>query len=71
MKRILFANTEWYLYNFRRSLALKLRDAGFGPLLISPPGPYGERLRDLGLSWEPVPMALGGITPMQKLARAA
>ena len=24
MKIILFANTEWYLYNFRRSLALAL-----------------------------------------------
>ena len=28
MKIVLFANTEWYLYNFRRSLALALRDAG-------------------------------------------
>jgi hypothetical protein len=28
MKFVLFANTDWYLYNFRRSLALALRDAG-------------------------------------------
>lgn len=27
MKVILFANTDWYLWNFRRSLALALRDA--------------------------------------------
>ena len=55
MKAILFANTDWYLYNFRRSLALALKDAGHDVLLISPPGPYGEKLRALGLRWQPVP----------------
>ena len=48
MKVVLFANTEWYLYNFRRSLALALREAGHEVLLLSPPGPYGEKLRALG-----------------------
>jgi glycosyltransferase involved in cell wall biosynthesis len=56
MKAVLFANTDWYLYNFRRSLALSLRRAGYDVLLISPPGPYGDRLRKLGLRWEPLPM---------------
>src|SRR3546814_1390083 len=28
VKVVLFANTDWYLWNFRRSLALALRDAG-------------------------------------------
>lgn len=56
MKIILFANTEWYLYNFRRSLALALRASGHEVLLISPPGPYGEKLRALGLRWEALPM---------------
>ena len=56
MKIILFANTEWYLWNFRRSLALALRDAGYDVLLISPDGPYGEKLRSLGLRWQPVSM---------------
>lgn len=53
MKLILFANTDWYLYNFRRSLALALQEAGHELLLISPPGPYGEKLRELGLRWQP------------------
>ena len=35
MKVVLFANTEWYLYNFRRSLAFALRDAGHEVLLVS------------------------------------
>ena len=35
-KLILFANTDWYLYNFRRSLALAVQAAGHEVLLISP-----------------------------------
>ena len=67
MKVVLFANTEWYLYNFRRSLALALRDAGHEVLLISPPGPYGERLRALGLRWDPVPMNRRSLNPLREL----
>lgn len=65
-KVALFANTDWYLYNFRRSLALALRDAGFELLLISPPGAYGERLRELGLRWEPVPMDRRSLNPLRE-----
>jgi len=65
-KVVLFANTDWYLFNFRRSLALALRDAGFELLLLSPPGPYGERLRALGLRWEPVPMERRSLDPLRE-----
>ena len=57
MKIILFANTDWYLYNFRRTLALALRDSGHDVLLLSPPGSYSKKLIELGLRWKPVPMA--------------
>lgn len=67
MKVVLFANTDWYLYNFRRSLALVLRDSGYDPLLLSPPGPYGERLRSLGLRWQAVPMDRRSINPWREL----
>lgn len=66
MKIILFANTEWYLWNFRRSLALALRDAGHDVLLISPDGPYGEKLRSLGLYWQPVPMDRRSLNPLRE-----
>lgn len=65
-KIVLYANTEWYLYNFRRSLALALKAAGHELLLISPPGPYGERLRALGLRWEPVPMDRRSLNPLRE-----
>ena len=66
MKVVLFANTEWYLYNFRRSLALALRADGHDVLLLSPPGPYGERLRALGLRWESLPMDRRSLNPLRE-----
>ncbi|MBC7620704.1 MAG: glycosyltransferase family 4 protein [Candidatus Saccharibacteria bacterium] len=68
MKILLFANTEWYLYNFRRTLALALQDAGHEVLLLSPPGPYGEKLQALGLRWIPVPMARRSLNPFREMA---
>lgn len=68
MKFLLFANTDWYLLNFRQSLARALREAGHEVLLISPPGPYGEKLRELGYRWEPVPMARRSLNPLRELA---
>lgn len=67
-KAMLFANTEWYLYNFRRSLAAALRDAGYEVLLVSPPGPYGEKLRALGFRWIPAPMERRSLNPLRELA---
>jgi glycosyltransferase involved in cell wall biosynthesis len=67
MKVVLFANTDWYLYNFRRSLAQALRQSGYDVVLISPAGPYGDRLRDLGLRWEPVPMQRRSLNPIREL----
>ena len=66
MKIVLFANTEWYLWNFRRSLALALRDAGHEVLLISPDGPCGEKLRELGLRWQPLPMDRRSLNPLRE-----
>lgn len=66
-KVVLFANTDWYLYNFRRTLALALKEAGYEMLLISPPGRYGEKLRALGLRWEPLPMDRRSLNPFREL----
>jgi glycosyltransferase involved in cell wall biosynthesis len=50
-KAILVANTDWYLYNFRRSLAQFLKERGFEVLLVSPSGPYAPRLKESGFRW--------------------
>jgi glycosyltransferase involved in cell wall biosynthesis len=64
----LFANTDWYLYNFRRTLAAALREAGHDVLLISPPGPYGERLNALGFRWIAAPMTRRSLNPLREAA---
>lgn len=66
MKIVLYANTDWYLYNFRRSLALALRDEGHEVLLLSPSGPHGEKLREFGLRWQPVPMDRRSLNPLRE-----
>ncbi len=68
MKVILFANTEWYLYNFRRSLALALREGGHEVLLVSPPGPYGKKLQAMGFRWVAAPMERRSLNPLRELA---
>lgn len=67
-KVILFANTDWYLYNFRRSLALALQAAGYDVLLLSPAGEYGPRLRELGLRWRALPMQRRSLNPLRETA---
>lgn len=66
MKILLFANTDWYLYNFRRSLAIALREAGYDVLLVSPSGPYGAKLVELGFRWIPAPMHRRSLNPLRE-----
>lgn len=66
-KVVFFANTDWYLYNFNRVMAMAMRDAGYEMLLISPPGEYGEKFRELGLRWEPLPMDRRSLNPFREL----
>jgi len=71
-KIVLFANTDWYLYNFRRSLALAVQAAGHEVLLVSPPGEYGARFRELGLRWEPLPaMDRRSLNPLREMRALA
>ena len=67
MKVVLFANTDWYLFNFRLSLAYALRERGYELLLLSPPGDYGRRLVDLGFDWRPLPMKRQSLQPLSEL----
>ena len=67
MKVLLFANTAWYLYNFRRSLAASLRQEGYEVMLASPPDAYGEELIKLGFKWLPVPMLRRSVNPLREL----
>ncbi|MFU8831778.1 MAG: glycosyltransferase, partial [Wenzhouxiangella sp.] len=67
-KILLFANTDWYLYNFRLSLAKRLRNEGHDVVLVSPPGEYGPRLIEMGFRWIPVPFSTRSTNPLHELA---
>jgi glycosyltransferase involved in cell wall biosynthesis len=68
LKCILFANTDWYLFNFRRSLSAALREEGHEILLVSPPGLYGQELQSLGFRWVAAPMDRTSLNPFKELA---
>jgi hypothetical protein len=56
---LFFANTEWYLYNFRAALMCSAQEAGYDVSCVSPPGDYGARLREAGFDWEALPFERG------------
>ncbi len=66
-KIILFANTDWYLYNFRLALAERLRDEGWQVVLVSPPGEYGKRLQQQGFRWIALPFSIRSTNPFHEI----
>lgn len=68
MKALLFANTAWYLYNFRLALAEALRQRGHEVVLVSPPGEHSQKLEDAGFRWLPFPLSRKGTNPLQELS---
>ena len=66
-KVVLFANTDWYLYNFRLSLAEALKESGYDVLMISPSGSYGALLKSMGFSWRALPMDRRSLNPLREL----
>ena len=55
-KIIFFANTDWYLYNFRLDLIQRSKKAGYEVLCISPPGRFVQKLQEADVPWQPLPL---------------
>ena len=66
-KIILFANTDWYLYNFRLELAQAFQDQGNEVLLISPDGEFRSRIEAAGFEWKPISVSRRGMNPIREL----
>jgi glycosyltransferase involved in cell wall biosynthesis len=71
LKFIYFANTDWYLFNFRLPAARRLRELGHEVVLVSPPGPYVSRIESDGFRCVPLPMSRSGVNPFCELATVA
>lgn len=62
-----FANTDWYLYNFRLPLINELHNSSYELFLLSPPGPYGQKLKDLGFNWSPIDLDRGSLNIFKEI----
>jgi glycosyltransferase involved in cell wall biosynthesis len=67
MKILFFANTEWYLYNFRLPLAERVLAQGHEVVAVTPPGPYGAKLEAAGIRWIPLKMGRRSVNPLSEL----
>ncbi|WP_339138128.1 MAG: glycosyltransferase family 4 protein [Candidatus Electrothrix sp. GW3-4] len=67
MKIVFFANTDWYLYNFRLGLARSLRAQGAEVVMMSPHGEYGARIEAEGFRWISLPMNRRSLNPFQEI----
>jgi glycosyltransferase involved in cell wall biosynthesis len=67
-KILLFANTDWYLYNFRLSLATKLREQRNEVVLLSPPGDFQKHMQADGFQWISFPFSRQGVNPFRELS---
>ncbi|HEX9448466.1 MAG TPA: glycosyltransferase family 4 protein [Dongiaceae bacterium] len=67
MKMILFANTDWYLWNFRRELIEEIRRHNWEVVLVSPPGTYGQEFLTRGIRWIALDMQRNSANPLREL----
>lgn len=67
MKIALYANSDWFMYQFNRSLAFALKDAGHDVVLLTPPGEFHHHFAALGLRWLSVPMRRRSLNPVREV----
>ena len=67
VKIVLFANTDWYLYNYRMPLAQAIQKPGHEVIMLSPPGKYGHLLEQAGFRWIKFPLSRRGKNPIYEL----
>lgn len=67
-KIALVANTDWYLYNFRLSLAKYLREQGWNVVLVSPFGRFVHLLQAEGFYWRQWRVHRRSMNPIREAA---
>lgn len=70
-KIIFFANTDWYIYNFKLSLANSLKQNGYDIVLVAPAGNYQEKLVDKGFRFIPLNFEIWSANPIIEVATLA
>lgn len=67
MRVILFANSDWYLYNYRLTLAKFLQRKGHEVILISPHGKYAAAIEAEGFVWHRLDFSRRSMHPGEAL----
>ena len=67
MRVFFFANTDWYLYNYRLRLAEALKKEGHEVLLLSPAGKFASKIQAAGFSWQPFDLSRSGVNPIREI----
>jgi glycosyltransferase involved in cell wall biosynthesis len=67
VKVLLFANTDWFLYNFRMNLARSLRQRGLQVILLSPAGDYVAKIEAEGFLWLRFELSRSGMNVLKEL----
>lgn len=63
-----FANSDWYLYNFRAPLAQAAREAFDAEIhALCPDGPHRPKLEAMGFRWSETPLERQGANPFREL----
>lgn len=68
MKLLSFANTDWYLYNYRMPIDTILRKKGYEIIMVSPPGEYSEKIVEAGFRWIPIKMSRSGLNLSEEIS---
>jgi glycosyltransferase involved in cell wall biosynthesis len=67
VKILMFANTDWYIFNFRLAQVQALCARGDEVVLLSPDGPYGPRMQAMGFHWLPFPLVRRSLNPLSEI----
>ena len=67
LKAIFFANTDWYLYNFRLEYARFLKTKGWEVCFLSPGGDHVEQLKEAGFRHIEFNFSRKGINPVTEV----
>ncbi|MCK4913248.1 MAG: glycosyltransferase family 4 protein [Planctomycetes bacterium] len=67
MKIVIFANTSWYIFNFRKNLILTLLKADHQIFIIAPPDDYVNNIVQLGVKYYPLTLIQRGKNPFREI----
>jgi glycosyltransferase involved in cell wall biosynthesis len=65
---VISINASWNIVNFRSGLIRGLQQAGYRVVALAPRDAWSDRLGELGVEFQPIPMDRKGLSPTRDLA---